>query len=76
MTAITLTVATEMFDKYLDAEKCILTGAQSYSIGDRSLTRADLKFITSERRKWQLVCERLEKGSRGIPVMRGLPRDL
>lgn len=32
---------------YLDAEAAILAGAQSYSIGSRSLTRANLSEIQS-----------------------------
>ena len=30
---------------YLEAERAILGGAQSYTIGERQLTRADLKYI-------------------------------
>lgn len=32
---------------YLDAERAILEGAQSYQIADRVLTRADLKYVQS-----------------------------
>lgn len=32
-------------EEYLKAEHAILSGAQSYKIGDRSLTRANLKQI-------------------------------
>lgn len=34
--------------EYLKAEEAILSGAQSYQIGDRSLTRANLKEIREE----------------------------
>ena len=34
-------------DLYLSAEQAILQGAQSYGIGSRNLTRADLKEVRS-----------------------------
>ena len=34
--------------QYLEAEKAILVGGQSYRIGNRTLTRADLAEIRSE----------------------------
>lgn len=33
------------YDQYLAAEQAILEGAQSYTIGSRSLTRADLGTV-------------------------------
>ena len=57
--------------EYLDALKkarlAIITGGQSYKIGSRALTRADLKFITDE-------ISRLE-GSQNIRVRRVIPVD-
>lgn len=35
----------ERLQKYIDAEDAILNGAQSYQIGQRTLTRADLSEI-------------------------------
>ena len=35
----------ERLDAYLQAEKAILHGAQSYQIGTRNLTRADLHEV-------------------------------
>lgn len=32
--------------RYIQAEQYLLVGGQSYSIGNRSLTRADLEYIT------------------------------
>ena len=37
----------ERLRQYLNAEQAILSGAQSYTIGDRSLTRANLREIQS-----------------------------
>ena len=58
--------------KYLDALKkarlAIITGAQSYRIGSRAVTRADIKFINDE-------IARLE-GSNAIRVRRVIPVDI
>ena len=37
----------ERLQAYLEAERAILQG-QSYTINDRSLTRADLKYVQSQ----------------------------
>lgn len=37
----------ERLRQYLNAERAVLTG-QEYQIGDRSLRRADLKYIQSQ----------------------------
>jgi len=55
---------------YITAEQYLLTGGQAYSIGNRSLTRADLESITKMiirlnadlmvlRRGNQIVCQRV-----------------
>ncbi|MDX1602021.1 MAG: DUF6148 family protein [Salinimicrobium sediminis] len=59
---------------YLTAESEILRNGQSYSIGDRSLTRADLEEVKQEIKKLQGECDRLENGSQGMTVNYGLPR--
>lgn len=71
---ITLEFATEKVASYLAAEECVLTG-QQYSIGDRALTRVDLRFITKERKKWEMVCSRLAKGVNAPIVTQVIPRD-
>lgn len=38
----------ERLRQYLNAEQAILSGAQEYTIGDRQLRRADLKYIQSQ----------------------------
>ena len=43
-----LTILKERYALYLAAEKAILEGAQSYAIGSRNLTRADLHEIRME----------------------------
>lgn len=42
----------QMYDLYVKAEESVLTGAQSYVIAGRQLTRADLRWIASQREKW------------------------
>lgn len=68
-----LTDAQEMYDLYLAAEKKILSG-QSYTVGPRTLTRADLKEVVRERKAWKRVLDRLS-GTGGMKVTRGVPRD-
>lgn len=50
--------AEELLLLYIAAEKAILTG-QAYSIGGRSLTRADLKEVRAERKELSLLVDKL-----------------
>jgi hypothetical protein len=54
----------EMIDLYVEAEKAILTG-QSYSIGNRSLTRANLTEIRNARSEWEQRLVNLTIKNRG-----------
>ena len=54
----------EMIDLYVEAEKAILTG-QSYSIGNRSLTRANLTEIRNARSEWEQRLVNLTIKTRG-----------
>jgi hypothetical protein len=63
-----------MLSLYLAAEEAVLTG-QSYSIGNRSLTRANLGEIRKARQEWETTVARLTNGTRGARVMRVVPRD-
>lgn len=60
---------------YMTAESQILKGAQSYSIGSRTLTRADLDSIRTEIRQLQKDAMNLERGG-GIRIQRVVVRDL
>lgn len=42
---MTIEILKNRLDMYLEAERKILLGSQSYKIGDRELTRADLSTI-------------------------------
>ena len=55
---ITLAVAVARLEQYLAAEAKVL-GSQSYEMGDRKLTRADLKEIREGLVYWQAHVDRL-----------------
>lgn len=72
---ITLDEAREQLKMWLEAEKAVATG-QSYKIGSRSLTRANLSDIAARIKYWRNEIAKLETGSRGAMVLRIVPRDL
>ena len=51
---------------YIEAEKTILAGAQSYQIAGQSLTRADLDKIIRARKGWEEELNYLLGGGRKI----------
>lgn len=64
---------------YYEAEEAILGGAQSYSIGSRNLTRANLAEVrnTIEHLINQIEIEEARaKGKGKMRVMGGVPRDV
>lgn len=78
MAGITLEKAKQHLEVWLEAELEVATN-QSYSIGTRSLTRANLKEIRGEIQFWQNQVARLEniKNRRGRNrITRVVPRDL
>ena len=64
---------------YYDAEAAILAGSQSYSLGSRSLTRANLAEVQNMI-KYLLnqiaIEEAKERGKGKMRVMGGIPRDI
>jgi hypothetical protein len=72
-TSITVSEAQQMLNLYINAEKAILKN-QSYTIKDRTFTRADLKTVATERRRWQSTVDSLLSGG-GMRVRRVLFRD-
>lgn len=61
---------------WLDAELAVATG-QSYKIGTRSLTRANLSDIMAQIKFWRNEVARLESGAGGgARVLRAVPRDI
>ncbi len=78
MAGITLETARQHLEMWLEAEAAIAT-SQSYTIGTRSLTRANLKEVRDQIKYWENKVVKLEKeaASKGRNrVYRTVPRDL
>jgi hypothetical protein len=78
MAGISLKEAKKHLKSWLEAELEIST-SQSYKIGTRSLTRADLAQVREQIKFWQGKVKELEtaEGRRGRNrVYRAVPRDL
>jgi len=58
---------------YIQAEAAILGGAQSYSIGNRTLTRADLGIIADYITRLQMDLNKLTRGG-ALRIQRIVPR--
>ena len=66
-------------EMYEQAEEAILNGAQSYSLGSRNLTRANLaevKDMIDYLEKQVAIEEAKAKGKGKMRVMGGVPRDV
>ena len=78
MPGITLEIAQKHLDAWLEAELACTTN-QSYTIGSRTLTRADLAEIGNTIKYWAGIVTKLEAarkyGGRNR-TMRIMPRDL
>lgn len=78
MPGITLEIAQKHLDAWLEAELACTTN-QSYTIGSRTLTRADLAEIRNTIKYWADMVARMEAakkyGGRNR-VKRIMPRDL
>lgn len=71
---ITLAQANESLAIWMEADKRVAQG-QAYSIGGRSLTRANAKEITDKIKFWQNQVSSLSGGG-GLSIKQVLPRDL
>ena len=78
MPGITLEIAQKHLDAWLEAELACTTN-QSYTIGSRTLTRADLAEIRNTIKYWAGIVTKLEAarkyGGRNRTI-RIMPRDL
>ncbi|MCM3567861.1 DUF6148 family protein [Neobacillus mesonae] len=72
MTGIDLDRAKTHLEAWLEAELAVTTG-QSYSLGSRSLTRANLSEIRKQIQFWRNQVSKLSGKSRR--VVRVVPRD-
>lgn len=78
MAGITLKIAQKHLNAWLEAELAVTTN-QSYTIGSRSLTRADLSDIREQIAFWEgkvAALENLEKRGGRNRIIRVVPRDL
>lgn len=74
---ITLKQAQQHLELWLKAEEEIAT-SQSYTIGTRTLTRANLKEVRDQIKFWQGKVDGLEKAAAGKGrnrAYRAIPRD-
>ena len=67
--------AKTMLQAWLEAEMRVTKG-QSYRIGSKELTRADLSLVAERIDFWRREVARLEQGRKGLRTMRVVPRDL
>ncbi len=74
MSWITMEEAQQSLRLWLDAERAVARG-QSYRIGSRSLTRANLADIRESIQFWRKEIARLESKQVGARVFRAVPRD-
>ena len=78
MAGITLETAQKHLDAWIEAEMQV-TNAQSYTIGSRTLTKANLTEIRNAIEYWQqkvTILENLKKNNGRSRVKRFVPRDL
>lgn len=71
MAGITLAQAQAQLDAWMAADTAV-AGGQSYSIGGRSLTRANAAEITNKIEFWERKVNQLTRSSAGIRVRYGV----
>lgn len=78
MAGITLEIAEQKLNTWLEAEEVVSTG-QGYTIGSRTLTRANLTEIGNRIKYWNNMVAKLENTAKNHgrnKVRRVVPRDL
>lgn len=78
MTGITLDIAREHLETWLEAEETVSAG-QGYTIGSRTLTRANLTEIGNRIKYWDNKVNALESAAKNggrSKIRRVVPRDL
>lgn len=74
--ALSLDEATQLRAAYLAAQLAIASG-KSYTIGTRTLTRADEAFIARKFAEYDQLVDSLKAGTGGgVRIFRVMPRDL
>lgn len=78
MPAISLETAKKHLEMWLEAEEAVATG-QSYTIGTRSLTRANLAEVRQQIEYWNSKVTQLQAIAQGCSrrnrMFRGVPLD-
>jgi len=74
MAEITLAVAQENLTAWIAADKAVASG-QDYTIGGRSLRRADARVITDKIKFWQGQVNAISR-SGSLNVRQAIPRDI
>jgi hypothetical protein len=69
-----MTIATDMLQKYIDAETAVLAG-QSVRFGNRIVTKANLIEIQQGRREWQRLVDAEQRTKSGGSSIRHLLPD-
>ncbi len=64
MAGLTLTQAEQHLNEWLACDSAVAKG-QAYSLGGRTLTRADAREIRENIRYWQQMVKQLERGGVG-----------
>jgi len=75
MPSWTLAEAQAHLAAWLAADLAVASG-QAYTIGSRTLTRADAGRIAERIAFWRRQVEQLESGRSGVRVVRAVPRDV
>lgn len=78
MAGITLDIAREHLETWLEAEEAVSAG-QGYTIGSRTLTRANLTEIGNRIKYWDNKVNTLENAAKNggrSKIRRVVPRDL
>lgn len=78
MAGITLEVAQKHLEEWLEAELSVTTG-QSYTLGSRTLTRANLTEIRNSIDYWNkkvIALDNIKKAGGRNKIKRVVPRDL
>lgn len=73
-TGMTLAVAQEMLDLWIGADRAVASG-QSYTIGGRSLTRANAQEITEKIKFYSSLVGSLSRGNGGARIRAVILRD-
>jgi hypothetical protein len=73
--ALSVAQAQAHLDAWIAADLAV-AASQSYTIGTRSLTRANAREIREQVAYWRRQVDQLTSGRSGVRIIRAVPRDL